>query len=100
MLGNSRALVEQFGDSEAHKARTAHRRSGGVYQPLEGAYKNSAGLVRKELEEGWDIEARELELAESIARSQKHTSPAPTHRRNQLAVAPSPAVVRPEEIVL
>jgi hypothetical protein len=85
--------VEQLGDTEAHNARTAHRRRGGVYQSLEAAYKNSAGLVRKELEEGWDIEARELELAAS-------TFPAPTHRRNQLAITPSPAVVRPGEIVV
>src|SRR5438477_3187332 len=34
--------IDQLGNTEAHKARTAHRRQGGVAQSLEGSYKSSA----------------------------------------------------------
>jgi len=95
--------IDQLGNTEAHKAQMAHRRQGGVAQSLEGSYKSSAGLVRKQLEEEWDIEARELELAASIARSQKHPAPEPsrpTQRLNQGASTSPVAVVRPGEIVV
>jgi hypothetical protein len=67
--------VEQLGDAEAHKARTAHRRQGGLAQSLEKSYKSSARSIREQLEEVWGIEARELELAACIARSQPKAAP-------------------------
>jgi hypothetical protein len=38
--------IEQLGNTEAHKARRAHRRRGGIGTSLEGSYKSSAGSVR------------------------------------------------------
>jgi len=64
--------IGQLGNTEAHKARIAHRRQGGVGQSLEGSYRSSAESIRKELEEVLDIEARELELAASIERRQEN----------------------------
>jgi hypothetical protein len=67
--------LDRLGGTEAHEARIAHRRQGGVRPSVEGLYKSSAGSLRKELEEQLDIEARELDL---VAVSRK-TLRAPAH---------------------
>jgi hypothetical protein len=83
MLGR---YIDQLGNTEAQKARMAHRRRGGLGQSLEGLYKRSGRSIRTHLEEEWDIEARELDLAASIARTQENTasaSPLPERRQNR-----------------
>jgi hypothetical protein len=97
--------IDRLGNTEAHKARMAHRRRGGIGRSSEGSYKSSAESIRKQLQEGWDIEARELDLAASIARPQKYTvpSPLPEHYRTLPAGTPlvDPfAIVGPGEIVV
>ncbi len=74
--------INQLGNTEAHKAQRAHRLQGRVSQSLEESYKRSAASVRKQLEEVWDIEARELELAASIVRRQENATSASVEAQN------------------
>jgi hypothetical protein len=81
--------IESLGGTEAHKARRAHRAQGGMRQSVEGLYKSSAGSLRKELEERFDIEARELDLAASIELAENLASrvlPGADQNRNPTSV--------------
>ena len=65
--------IVSLGNTEAHEAKRQFRRSGGIGHSLESSYKNSAASVRKHLEEEWEIEAKELDLAASTVRNQERT---------------------------
>jgi hypothetical protein len=98
--------IERLGGSAAHNARMVHRRRGGVGQSLERSYKNSAEGIANRWQTRLDIEARELELAASVARANKSNAaapPRPEHGRNSPVVTPllDPfAIVRPGEIIV
>ena len=97
--------IIRLGNTGAHKAKRQFRRSGGIGQSLESSYNNSAASVRKHLEEQWEIEAKELDLAASTVRNQERTYAVPPMPECSLnppasalpAVAP---VARPEEIIV
>jgi hypothetical protein len=63
--------IKSLGGSEAHKARMVHHRRGHVGQSLEESYKKSAEAIANRWQTKLDIEARELDLAESVARAKK-----------------------------
>ena len=67
--------IIRLGNTEAHKAKRQFLRSGGIGQSLESSYKNSAASVRKHLEEEWEIESKELDLAASSVRNQGTSMP-------------------------
>jgi hypothetical protein len=98
-----RRQIIHLGNAEADKAKRQFQRSGGIGQSLESSYKNSAASARKHLEEQWEIEAKELDLAASTVRNQERAvPPMPECNLNHPASAlPADApVATPEEIIV